>query len=87
MVSFRGRRVAYFFSPSRVTGRSSPLSGSPRFFGAGLFAAASCGGGGLAGAVAHVTLVDWVAGVDVAASGVCVVLASRRTWSLIIGGS
>ncbi len=28
-----------------------------------------------------------VAKVDVVASGVCVVLASRRAWSLVIGGS
>ncbi len=27
-----------------------------------------------------------VAGVDVVASGVCVVSASRRAWSLVIGG-
>ncbi len=49
-------------------------------------------GGRLASAVASITRVDWVAGVVVArvevmASGVCVVLASRRAWSLVIGGS
>ncbi len=48
--------------------------------------------GGLARSVARVTRVDWVAGVDVprvdvVASGVCVVFASRRAWSLVIGGS
>ncbi len=46
----------------------------------------------MASAVARVTRVGWVAGVDVVrvevvASGVCVVLASCRAWSLVIGGS
>ncbi len=38
-------------------------------------------------AVARVTRFDRVEGVEVVASGVCVVFVTRCAWSLVIGGS
>ncbi len=92
-------RVANRFATSRANGWSLTLSGSPGVVASLRLCRCDCGLvlGGLASAVARVTRVGWVAGVDVAevdvarvdvvASGVCVVLASRRAWSLVIGGS
>ncbi len=91
-------RVANRFATSRVNGRSLTLSASPGVVALLRLCRCDCGLvlGGLASAVARVTRVGWVAGVDVArvdvagvdvvASGSCVVLASRRAWSLVIGG-
>ncbi len=82
-------RVANLFATRRVYGRPGVLSGR---LGVVVSVRGGCGerglvlGGGLVGAVARVTRVDWVARVNVVTSGVLVLLASHRACSRVIGG-